>query len=191
MDTEVNAITSGQYGSSHQKHEPLLPLKKSGSQSSIKSKKYFLGAEMSSTWLKWSQERRVSFKRRMRNMEIRQKELEEQRMSTPVRKARIESVKFVCPEREGDHLPEDEDSHVHERLQTYMPPPKSRKREERDDIKLAPHHWMALVMFWEHPLFIRCRVGGIVLGSLALIITIISLTNQKWSYYKGGCKHLS
>ena len=185
MDSEVNSIMSSHYGKMSGYRDPPSSLRKSGSQNSIRSKNYFFGKEMSSTWLKWSQERRVSFKRRMREMEDRQKELEEQRMSTPVRKARIESVKFVCPELEGEHVPEDEDLHVHERLQSYMPPPKSRKREDKDEMKLSNYHWMALVMFWEHPLFIRCRVGAIVLGSLALIITVISLTNQKWSHYKG------
>ena len=200
IDAEVSAITSGN-NAHHRYHRgsdqldasqhnnqgtTTSPIVRSESQGSLRGGRgNFLGKNMASTWLKWSQERRISFKRRRDEMEERQKELEEQRVSTPVRKARKESIMFVSSELEGNHVPEDEDLQIHERLQNHMPPSKAKKKDDKEENKLSTYHWNTLVMFWEHPLFIRCRVGGIILGSIALIITIVSLTNQSWSHYQG------
>ncbi|KAK2143942.1 hypothetical protein LSH36_798g01023 [Paralvinella palmiformis] len=57
-----------------------------------------------STWLKWSEDRRTSFKRRLDSLEQRQKDHERTRVSTPVRKARKESVMFVSPQLEDSHV---------------------------------------------------------------------------------------
>lgn len=168
IDAEIRAIANG--GDK---------MKNSDSHNSLK-KEYFLGKDSKSTWMTWSQDRRASFKKRMESMEERQKTLEENRVSTPVRKARKESVMFA-DSQDGD---EEEDFQVHERLQSYVPKGK-RKPETKEELKLSPYQWSALVTFWEHPLFIKCRWGGITLASLSLVITIISLTNQHWSVYPG------
>ena len=69
---------------------------------------YFLGRNTKSTWLAWSEERRESFKRRQYSIEQRQREMEQNRVPTPVRKARKESVMFVSPELEEQHIIRDE-----------------------------------------------------------------------------------
>ena len=70
--------------------------------------RYFLGRNTKSTWLAWSEERRESFKRRQDSIEQRQREMEQNRVPTPVRKARKESVMFVLPELEEQHIIRDE-----------------------------------------------------------------------------------
>ena len=69
---------------------------------------YFLGKNTKSTWLAWSEERRESLKRRQDSIEQRHRELEQNRVPTPVRKARKESVMFVSPELEEQHIIRDE-----------------------------------------------------------------------------------
>lgn len=167
-------------------------IKKSASQTSITSNKstgeggYFLGRGTKSTWMTWSQDRRASFKRRMKSMEERQKELEENRVSTPVLKARKESVMFVRAGEDQVTLPSEQDLHIHERLQSYVPSKARRHHiDDKDELKLSTYQWSALVTFWEHPMFIKCRWGGIFLASCALVLTIICLTNQQWSIYPG------
>ncbi len=66
----------------------------------------FLGKATQSTWLKWSQERRASLRKRLDNLEERQKEMERTRVTTPVLKARKESIMFVHPDLENSHLVE-------------------------------------------------------------------------------------
>lgn len=75
---------------------------------SVKSGQHnFLGADTQSTWLKWSQDRRNSFKRRLDTIEVKQAEMERNRVSTPIRKARKESVMFM-PQEGKDLSFEDE-----------------------------------------------------------------------------------
>ena len=69
---------------------------------------YFLGKNTKSTWLAWSEERRESLKRRQDSIEQHHRELEQNRVPTPVRKARKESVMFVSPELEEQHIIRDE-----------------------------------------------------------------------------------
>ncbi len=80
----------------------------------------FLGKTTESTWLKWSEERRESYKRRLDSIEQRQRELEKNRVPTPVRKARKESVMFVSPELEASHIIRDEMLELSERMGERM-----------------------------------------------------------------------
>jgi len=63
----------------------------------------FLGRSTQSAWLRWSHERRASFRRRVEIAEQRQSELERYRVPSPVRKARQESARFVSAALEVHH----------------------------------------------------------------------------------------
>jgi len=54
----------------------------------------FLGRNTQSAWLRWSHERRASYRRKVEYMEKRQSDMERFRVSSPVRKARQESARL-------------------------------------------------------------------------------------------------
>jgi len=54
----------------------------------------FLGRSTQSAWLRWSHERRASYRRKVENLEKRQSDMERFRVSSPVRKARQESARL-------------------------------------------------------------------------------------------------
>jgi len=54
----------------------------------------FLGSNTQSAWLRWSHERRASYRRKVEYMEKRQSDMERFRVSSPVRKARQESARL-------------------------------------------------------------------------------------------------
>jgi len=54
----------------------------------------FLGRNCQSAWLRWSHERRASYRRKVEYMEKRQSDMERFRVSSPVRKARQESARY-------------------------------------------------------------------------------------------------
>jgi len=56
----------------------------------------FLGRNTQSAWLRWSHERRASYRRKVEYMEKRQSDMERFRVSSPVRKARQESARLRC-----------------------------------------------------------------------------------------------
>lgn len=56
----------------------------------------FLGRGTQSAWLRWSHERRASYRRKVEYLEKRQSDMERFRVSSPVRKARQESARLSC-----------------------------------------------------------------------------------------------
>jgi len=56
---------------------------------------HFLGRNTQSAWLRWSHERRESYRRKVEYMEKRQSDMERFRVSSPVRKARQESARLL------------------------------------------------------------------------------------------------
>jgi hypothetical protein len=175
-------------------HTPPL----SRSNSSTRRSTLFLGAHSDSTWLKWSQDRRASFKKRLDNIERRQKDLENNRVTTPVKKARKESLMFVSPELESEHIPRDDDyielgiglglpPNPDSEQSTTLVPISAKKKKQQEcmepkEVKLTMNQWNTLIAFWEHDCFVRCRYGGLLLCAIALILTVISATSRDWSH---------
>ena len=148
----------------------------------------FLGMHSESAWLKWSQERRTSFKRRMDSIEQRQKEMERTRVSTPVRKARKESVMFVSPEMEGRHIADLDLPNTHPKLVEHFPAMQQRRRDAMHDpstVKLTVNQWGNLMAFWEHGLFVRFRYIGVALSFIGFLHGILGIVNPSWSTYQG------
>ena len=162
------------------------PLSRSNSFLGI-TNQVFLGRAAKSAWLKWSQDRRASFKRKLDHLEQRQREAELNRVSTPVRKARKESVMFVSPELEDQHLPSDDpfDTNVYLAEHAILPSKKNRKFEDERDMKLTINQWNKLIAFWEHDVFVRCRIAAIGVSILALIFGLVSIISDDWSRFSG------
>ena len=157
----------------------------------------FLGRDTKSTWLEWSQDRRASFKRKLDSIDERQQEMERNRVTTPVRKARKESLMFASQDT-------DEDTPMAPGLTPgrrgaigcdgEAPPSpgvlamraqRSKQQYAEKDVKLTVLQWRALVAFWEHAIFVRCRYGGIVVGCVAFVIGIVAVAIQDWSRFEG------
>ena len=165
------------------------PLSRSNSFLGI-TNQVFLGRAAKSAWLKWSQDRRASFKRKLDHLEQKQREAELNRVSTPVRKARKESVMFVSPEMESQHLPSDDPFDTNVYLTEHaIAPSKKRKIEDDRDVKLTIAQWNKLIAFWEHDVFVRCRIAAIVVSVLAFIFGLISIVSADWSRFSGK-RHL-
>lgn len=160
---------------------------------------HFLGKSTQSAWLRWSHERRASFKRKVEFIEQRQNELQRIRMSSPVRKARKESMRFVSPELEDQHLTcngSDDVTLAHPAFPFEIPPPATkkvgRKQDDKEEAKLTLAQWNALVAFWEHDVFVRSRCIGLFFGLAALILIVVSLATSQWLYLdsKSDVSHL-
>ena len=153
----------------------------------------FLGKDTSSNWLRWSHDRRASYKRRIRVIEERQRELESARVSTPVMKARKESVMFVTADLEDQHIIRDEVQEQSERIYQQMagavPATPKHHSHLKEEVKLTPKQWNALQAFWEHALFVNCRYLGLFLSAIGFLVAIIALSNQDWYTAKGKCNH--
>lgn len=167
-----------------------------GSQQAMEG--HFLGRSTQSAWLRWSHERRASFKRKVEFIEQRQNEMQRIRMSSPVRKARKESMRFVSPELEDQHLTcNGEDvTLAHPAFPFEIPPPSTkkigRKQDDKEETKLTLAQWNALVAFWEHDVFVRSRCVGLFFGLAALVLIIVSLVTSQWLYLdsKSDASHL-
>ena len=120
--------------------------------------------------------------------------MERTRVSTPVRKARKESVMFVSPELEEQHIP-DEDTMDGSLTQTYLVTPKTahKRRAAQADIrltmsdvgKLSIAQWNKLVAFWEHDTFVRLRYVGILLSLGAFVCSLVSIPSEDWVKFEG------
>lgn len=123
--------------------------------------------------------------------------MEKNRVSTPVRKARKESVMFVSPELEDQHILDDDMAEGTVTKHAYIMSTKStnRRRAAQPDIrltmtdldKLSIAQWNKLAAYWEHETFVRLRYAGIVLCFVAFICGLISIPTEKWVEYKGEC----
>ena len=147
----------------------------------------FMGLKATSTWLLWSQARRASFKRRLDNIERRQTDMEKNRVSTPIRKARKESVMFVSQELEDQHVMRDEFEEQQEKLhkQYNVESKKKSIKEEsqrmtREMERVAMARWTAMVAFWEQTLFVVCRIFGTFVSLVAIGLGVGSLVNDHW-----------
>jgi len=153
----------------------------------------FLECEPQSAWLKWSHDRRASFKRKIEFMELCQTELDRIRVSSPVRKARQESARFVARQIETTHLASvvDEAFFRHPAFPFTIPPTaatsklSSEKSTAVEETKLTLAQWNALVSFWQHKLFIRSRYCGLIFGFLAVVIGASCLVTSHWSHFTG------
>lgn len=143
---------------------------------------HFLGKRTQSAWLRWSYERRASFKRKVEFIEQRQNELQRIRVSSPVRKARKESMRFVSPELEDQHRTFDDDlTLAHPAFPFDIPPTVAkRKTEEKEEVKLTLAQWNALVAFWEHDVFVRSRFVGFLFGLASLSLIVTGLATSHW-----------
>ncbi len=149
----------------------------------------FLGLDTTSNWLRWSHDRRASYKRRIRLIEERQRELEQARVSTPVMKARQESVMFVTADLEDQHIIKDElqeqSERIYEQMAGAVPTTQKRHIAIKDEPKLTQKQLNDLSAFWEHSLFVNCRYLGLLLSTIGVLIALISLSNQDWYAAKG------
>lgn len=158
----------------------------------------FLGRDTKSQWLEWSHNRRASYKNRLDRIEQKQKENETRRMSTPVRKARKESVMFVSPELETQHIPEEDEMAIDETLaaayfgEDTPPKPLGRRRAAADirmtmneSGKLSDHQWNRLIAYWDHSYIVRSRYMGIMCSLLAFIFGIVSICSETWITFEG------
>lgn len=156
------------------------------------SSNLFLGRSMQSTWLQWSHARRASFKQKIESIDERQKEEEKNRVTTPVLKARKESLMFVSTDvrQKGSPPPTDTRLMVCSQLPAEITSRSAARRKlqttnEKDDVKLTVMQWRALVAFWEHPLFVRSRGGGILLSLVAFACGVFSIVTHDWSLFDG------
>lgn len=169
----------------------------------------FLGRCTQSAWLRWSHERRESFRKKVEFIEARQSELERVRVSSPIRKARKESVRFVAPDLEEQHLDSDLDV-AGGLLQAgtqaaafpfQIPPPADGRKKSMacewasgsgirgGDGKMSLMQWNALVAFWEHAVFVKSRYLGLFMSLSSLVICVIGLADDNWATFT--CKYLS
>ncbi|KAH9519954.1 hypothetical protein Btru_071345 [Bulinus truncatus] len=147
----------------------------------------FLGVTTESAWTKWSRDRRASYRRRLEKMERTEIETNEVvRISTPVKKARQEGLKFVHPDLEARYLSEDDLNELrrHKQQQVHVMRVIERNRKNKfrmkTEVKLSAEQWHALQVFWEHTLFVRARYLGLVISILALIFMIVSIAKNDW-----------
>ena len=151
----------------------------------------FFGRGTQSTWLQWSHARRASFKQKIEWIDERQKEEAKNRVTTPVLKARKESLMFVSTD--SDHMcsqPQTDTklmvcSQMPKEIATRSVARRKHAATDNDDVKLTVMQWRALVAFWEHPLFVRSRCSGIVLSVVAFACGVFSIATQDWWRFDG------
>ena len=151
----------------------------------------FFGRGTQSTWLQWSHARRASFKQKIEWIDERQKEEARNRVTTPVLKARKESLMFVSTD--SGHMcsqPQTDTklmvcSQLPKEIATRSVARRKHAPTDTDDVKLTVMQWRALVAFWEHPLFVRSRCGGIVLSVVAFACGVFSIVTQDWWRFDG------
>ncbi|XP_064642115.1 uncharacterized protein LOC135496627 isoform X2 [Lineus longissimus] len=151
-----------------------------------KKEKHFLGAP-GSAWVNWSKDRRNSFRRRVEMIEQKEKEAEKTRVSTPVKKARQECVRFVSREMEDQYIAEANEPVRKKPAKKEKKKEKKKRGQKTDDplkkIKLTDVQWNLMMDYWENPIFVRSRYVGIVMSLLALAICVYSLATTTWSTY--------
>lgn len=90
-DDDQSTSSRGRYSRSRARRSNGLRGENGGSGS---EEGEFLGRNTQSAWLRWSHERRASYRRKVEYMEKRQSDMERFRVSSPVRKARQESARY-------------------------------------------------------------------------------------------------
>ncbi|KAL8581885.1 hypothetical protein ACOMHN_010259 [Nucella lapillus] len=157
-------------------------------------KRMFLSVGTDSTWTRWSRERRASFQRRAQQL-YRQGEVLA-RVSTPVRKARQEGLKFVHPDLEGKFFSEEDleelRRHKQRKFHAIWVIEKDRKSRFRfrTEMHLNPEQKQILSDFWEHPVFVRARCWGLFFVLVSFATVIMSMLHSHWISY-GECAVMS
>lgn len=147
----------------------------------------FLGVHTESAWTRWSRDRRASFRRRIELLEKPEQKLA--RVSTPVRKARQEGLKFVAPDLEGTFLSEEDLNelrrHKQQKYHAIRVIEKSRKGKFRmkTEVHLTAEQWQVISDFWDHPAFVRGRYLGLFLMFVSFIVMIVSIAHGRWVSY--------
>lgn len=147
----------------------------------------FLAINPESAWSRWSRDRRASYRRRIELLDKPEQKLT--RVSTPIRKARQEGLKFVHPDLEGTYLSEEDLNalrrHKQQKYHAIRVIEKNRKGKFRMKTKvhLTAEQWQVLGDFWEHPAFVRGRYVGLAFMLLTFLLMIISITNSNWVTY--------
>jgi hypothetical protein len=164
-----------------------------GSFKDKKKEKHFLSAP-GSAWVNWSKDRRNSFRRRLEMIEQKEKEAEKTRVSTPVKKARQECVKFVSREMEDQYIAEANEPVRKKPVKKVKKKEKKKRGQKTEDpikkIKLTDAQWHLMMDYWENPLFIRSRYVGIFMSLLAIALAGFSLATTAWSSFQGR-RHIS
>ncbi|GFS14938.1 hypothetical protein ElyMa_003174200 [Elysia marginata] len=160
----------------------------------------FLGIRTESAWTKWSKDRRASYRRRverLENADLQEPELDINRVSTPVKKARQEGMKFVHPDLEERYLSADDMNELRRARQQQVHAmrviEKSRKKSKfpmKAEVKLSEEEWHALQEFWEHRLFIQARFIGMLVSLLAFSILIASIASSAWISHTICCNNM-
>lgn len=154
---------------------------------SRKSPRRFLGVGTKSTWMKWSEERRASYRRRIELLD--KPKVDTDRVTTPIKKARQECLKFVHPDLEKNYLSEDDINdlkrHKQQQYYTYSVIEKSKKGRYpvRTEVHLTVAEWNIINDFWQHNLFQRTRYVGVAISFFTLILQILSITSTQWISY--------
>lgn len=149
---------------------------------STRGSRKFLGRTTESRWLRWSKDRRLSYRRKLDMME--NDNQEEDRIPTPVKKARKECLKFVHPDLEHKYLSE-EDLKDHHRQQQVQQQYYYGMLDAKngDGLHLTIIEWHLLADYWDHKVFNIARYVAVFLSFLGLLLTIIALTNYDWITY--------
>lgn len=154
---------------------------------STRRSRRFLG-QKESQWMKWGEERRASFRRRMEKLQKPEPEIP--RASTPIKKARQEGLVFIHPDLESKYISEDDinyiNRHKHERLKTYKLIEKSKVKSHHHVHginRLTAGELLILSRFWEHSVFTRSRYISILLSLATTVICILSICSTEWVTY--------
>ncbi|CAG5126824.1 unnamed protein product, partial [Candidula unifasciata] len=163
--------------------------KSHNSKSSGKASNRFLGVNTPSAWTRWSRERRASYRRRIEKLTREEPTPPTPtvvRISTPIKKARQEGLKFMHPDLEGTYLSEDDLNELrrHKQQQVHVMRVIERNRRNKyrraTEVKLSPEQWHMLQEFWDHALFVRARYVGVLASLVAFIFMIVSITSHSW-----------
>lgn len=158
------------------------------SKSSGKGSNRFLGVSTGSAWTRWSRDRRASYRRRIEKLEREEPAPTSNvvRISTPVKKARQEGLKFVHPDLEARYLSEDDLNELRRHKQQQVHAMRVIERNRRNkfrlktEVKLNADQWHMLQEFWDHAFFVRARYLGLLVSVIAFVLMVVSITSHSW-----------
>ncbi|XP_076472238.1 uncharacterized protein LOC143301735 [Babylonia areolata] len=159
----------------------------SGSVHRARTKGLFLGVNTESAWTRWSRERRASFHRKAQQLYKQGEVLA--RVSTPVRKARQECLKFVHPDLETKMFSEEDFQelrrHKQRQFRAIWVIEKDRKSKFRfrSEVQLTAEQRQIISDFWEHRVFVRARCWGLLFVLLAFVTVTMSVLHSHWISY--------
>jgi len=141
----------------------------------------FAGLNANSAWLKWSQERRASFKRRLALIDKQQTEMEAAMLSESVQKARKESQVFVSKPGSKEDV-----SGIEKGQDTKSTKSKTSDTDSailQKELKhLAQAKMKDEVRFWNKREFRAGRIVGSLLSVPALALLCVCVQSNYWFY---------